>query len=220
MKICRELEQKYGLVPSTKEERKASGAMTAVEYRKGDLKHQIANVVRPALQDYRFRSFREFKALLGLFNVTVEEVRKSVDGRICHGLVYAALDEKGRRCGVGIKSSDIGRSVGYEALKRKCARSKTWMKAHPVQESTKEGHPGSPASGHPSGIPPAPGRKRRRPHTLGKRTRRDLRGDLHRPRIENGIQGLGPWPGVLRLRPEQAVRHAASHGNSPWGCLL
>ena len=138
MKICRELEQKYGLVPSTKEERKASGAMTAVEYRKGDLKHQIANVVRPALQDYRFRSFREFKALLGLFNVRVEEVRKSVDGRTCHGLVYAALDEKGRRCGVGIKSSDIGRSVGYEALKRKCARSKTWMKAHPVQESTKE----------------------------------------------------------------------------------
>lgn len=47
MKICRELEQKYGLVPSTKEERKASGAMTAVEYRKGDLKHQIANVVTP-----------------------------------------------------------------------------------------------------------------------------------------------------------------------------
>ena len=130
--------RKYRLVPSTKEEREVSGAMTAVEYRKGDLKHQIANVVRPALQDYRFRSFREFKALLGLFNVTVEEVRKSVDGRTCHGLVYAALDEKGRRCGVGIKSSYIGRSVGYEALKRKCARSKTWMKAHPVQESTKE----------------------------------------------------------------------------------
>ena len=217
MKICRELEQKYGLVPSTKEERKASGAMTAVEYRKGDLKHQIANVVRPALQDYRFRSFREFKALLGLFNVTVEEVRKSVDGRICHGLVYAALDEKGRRCGVGIKSSDIGRSVGPE---------KEMRPEQDVDEGTsrtgkhKGGHPGSPASGHPSGIPPAPGRKRRRPHTLGKRTRRDLRGDLHRPRIENGIQGLGPWPGVLRLRPEQAVRHAASHGNPPWGCLL
>lgn len=138
MKICRELEQKYGLVPSTKEERKVSGTMTAVDYREGDLKHQIANVVRPALQGYRFHSFKEFKALLGLFNVTVEEVRKSVDGRTCHGLVYAALDEKGRRCGVGIKSSDIGRSVGYEALKKKCARSKTWMKAHPVPGSTRE----------------------------------------------------------------------------------
>ena len=220
MKICRELEQKYGLVPSTKEERKASGAMTAVEYRKGDLKHQIANVVRPALQDYRFRSFREFKALLGLFNVTVEEVRKSVDGRICHGLVYAALDEKGRRCGVGIKSSDIGRSVGYEALKRKCARSKTWMKAHPVQESTKEAIREALRQDTRQGFLRLLAEKRRRPHTLGKRTRRDLRGDLHRPRIENGIQGLGPWPGVLRLRPEQAVRHAASHGNPPWGCLL
>lgn len=137
MKICRELEQKYGLVPSMKEERKVSGTMTPVDYRKGDLKHQIANVVKPALQDYRFRSFKEFKALLGLFNVTVEEVRKNIDGRICHGLVYAALDEKGRRCGVGIKSSDIGRSVGYEALGKRCARSKAWMKKHPVPERTK-----------------------------------------------------------------------------------
>lgn len=39
MKICRELEQKYGLVPSMKEERKVSSAMTPVDYRKGDLKH-------------------------------------------------------------------------------------------------------------------------------------------------------------------------------------
>lgn len=138
MKICRELEQKYGLIPSTKEEREVSGTMIAVDYRKGDLKHQITNVVRPALQGYRFRSFKEFKALLGFFNVTVEEVRKSVDGRTYHGLVYAALDEKGRRCGVGIKSSDIGRGVGYEALKKKCARSRAWMKAHPVPESTRE----------------------------------------------------------------------------------
>ena len=219
MKICRELEQKYGLVPSTKEERKASGAMTAVEYRKGDLKHQIANVVRPALQDYRFRSFREFKALLGLFNVTVEEVRKSVDGRICHGLVYAALDEKGRRCGVGIKSSDIGRSVGYEALKRKCARSKTWMKAHPVQESTKEAIREALRQDTRQGFLRLLAEKGVVP-ILWENEQGVIRGDLHRPRIENGIQGLGPWPGVLRLRPEQAVRHAASHDNPPWGCLL
>lgn len=121
-----------------KEERKVSSATTPVDYRKGDLKHQIVNVVKPALQDYRFQSFKEFKALLGLFNVTVEEVRKSVCGRICHGLVYAALDEKGGRCGVGIKSSDIGRSVGYEALRKRCARSKAWMKKHPVPEGTRE----------------------------------------------------------------------------------
>lgn len=138
MKICRELEQEYGLLPSRKEEYKVSSTMSGVDPAKGDLKRQIAGVVKPALLDYRFRSLKEFKALLGLFNVTVEEVHKSACGRICHGLVYAALDGKGRRCGVGIKSSDIGRNVGYEALKKKCARSRAWMKKHPVPARTKE----------------------------------------------------------------------------------
>lgn len=138
MKICRELEQEYGLLPSRKEEYKVSSTMSGVDSAKGDLKRQIAGVVKPALLDYRFRSLKEFKALLGLFNVTVEEVHKNACGRICHGLVYAALDGKGRRCGVGIKSSDIGRSVGYEALKKKCARSRAWMKKHPVPARTKE----------------------------------------------------------------------------------
>jgi len=66
--------------------------MTAVDYTKGDLKHQIAGVVKPAVQNYRFQSFKEFRALLGLFNVTVEEVHKVVDGKRCDGLVYAATD--------------------------------------------------------------------------------------------------------------------------------
>lgn len=138
MKICRELEEKYGLLPSRKEEYKVSSPMSKVDPEKGDLKHQITGVVKPALQNYRFHSFKEFKVLLGLYNVTVEEVRKNVDGRICHGLVYAALDEKGRRCGVGIKSSDIGKSVGYEALKKKCIRNSAWMKKHPIPEMTRE----------------------------------------------------------------------------------
>ena len=48
MKICRSLEQKYGLNRAKKEERSVSSAMTPVDYRRGDLKHQIANVVKPA----------------------------------------------------------------------------------------------------------------------------------------------------------------------------
>ena len=215
MKICRELEQKYGLVPSMKEERKVSSAMTPVDYRKGDLKHQIANVVRPVLQDYRFRSFKEFKALLGLFNVTVEEVRKSIDGKICHGLVYAALDEKGRRCGVGIKSSR------HRQERRLRGPGKEMRPKQGVDEEASRtgkdegGHPGSLAAGYPAGIPPATGRKRHRPHTLGKRKRRDLRGNLHRPRLEDGLQRFGPWQGVLRVHPEQPVRHDASHDGFP-----
>jgi len=40
--ICRELERKYGLLQSRGEEYRISRPMTAVDYTKGDLKHQIA----------------------------------------------------------------------------------------------------------------------------------------------------------------------------------
>lgn len=136
--ICRELERKYHLVSTKERERREIQPMTKVDYAKGDLKHQIANVVKPAVQGYRFQSFKEFKALLGLFNVTVEEVHKTIGEKTCHGLVYAAMDETGKRVGVGIKSSSIGKGVGYEALKKKSLKSKQWMAGHPVSEETKE----------------------------------------------------------------------------------
>lgn len=138
MRICRSLEQQYGLNPSKKEERGTSFIMTPVDYRKGELKHQIANVVKPAVRGYRFSSFKEFKALLGLFNVTMEVVHKKIDGKVYNGVVYAAMDEKGKRTGVGIKSSDIDRSVGYDALRKTFLRNRERMKKFPVPGSTRE----------------------------------------------------------------------------------
>lgn len=138
MRICRSLEQQYGLNPSKKEGRGVSSTMTPVDYRKGDLKHQIANVVKPAARSYRFCSFKEFKALLGLFNVTMEVIHKEVNGKVYNGIVYAAMDEKGKRTGVGIKSSDIDRSVGYDALRKTFLRNRGRMKKSPIPESTKE----------------------------------------------------------------------------------
>ena len=102
--VCRELERKYHLLPAEKMERRESLPLTAV--------------------DYQFQSVKEFKALLGLFHVTVEEAHKTIKGKTYHGLVYAATDEKGERTGVAIKSSKIGKSVGYEALQKKFVKSK------------------------------------------------------------------------------------------------
>lgn len=138
MAACRELERKYGLLPPQKTGLEFARPMARVDYTKGGLKRQIASVVKPAVRDYRFQSFKEFKTLLGLFGVTVEEVHKTVDGRRCDGLVYAALDENGKRTGVGIKSSDIGKSVGYAAVKKKFVRSKAQMEEHPIPERTRE----------------------------------------------------------------------------------
>lgn len=135
--VCRELERKYHLLPAEKKEQRESLPLTVVDYRKGDIKHQIANVVKPVMQRYKFQSLKEFKALLGLFHVTVEETHKTIDGKTYHGLVYTATDEKGERTGVAIKSSKIGKSVGYEALQKKCFKSKQWMAGHPVPDRTK-----------------------------------------------------------------------------------
>ena len=135
---CRELERKYHLLPAEKMERQESLPLTAVDYQKGDIKHQIANVVKPVMQGYKFQSIKEFKALLGLFRVTVEETHKTIEGKTHHGLVYAATDEKGERTGVAIKSSKIGKSVGYEALQKKLFKSKQWIAKHPVPVQTKE----------------------------------------------------------------------------------
>ncbi|WP_195670188.1 conjugal transfer protein MobB [Bacteroides intestinalis] len=136
--ICRELEKKYHLLPAEKMEQRESLPLTVVDYHKGDIKHQIANVVKPIMQGYKFQSVKEFKALLGLFHVTVEETHKTIEGKTYHGLVYAATDEKGERTGVAIKSSKIGKSVGYEALQKKLFKSKQWMAKHPVPIQTKE----------------------------------------------------------------------------------
>lgn len=136
--VCRELERKYHLLPAEKQERRESLPLVVVDYHKGDIKHQIAGVVKPVMQGYKFQSIKEFKALLGLFHVTVEETRKTIEGKTCHGLVYAATDEKGDRVGVAIKSSKIGKSVGYAALQKKFFKSKQWLAKHPIPEGTKE----------------------------------------------------------------------------------
>lgn len=135
---CRELERKYHLLPAEKQERRESLPLTVVDYHEGDIKHQIANVVKPIMQGYKFQSIKEFKALLGLFHVTVEETHKTIEGETYHGLVYVATDEKGKRTGIAIKSSKIGKSVGYEALKKKFLKSKQWIAKHPVPDQTKE----------------------------------------------------------------------------------
>ena len=84
-------------IPSVTRREDGATGIPAADCRRlpeGDIKHQIANVVKPVMQGYKFQSVKEFKALLGLFHVTVEEAHKTIKGKTYHGLVYAATDEK------------------------------------------------------------------------------------------------------------------------------
>jgi hypothetical protein len=122
--ITEELEREYGLYPAKGQKRQEGWQLKTVDYTAGDLKQQIVSVVKPILSMYRFQTMGEFRALLSLYNVGVEEVRGSRNGKPYRGLLYTALDENGQKAEVApLKSSLLGKSFGYDALEKLMERS-------------------------------------------------------------------------------------------------
>lgn len=137
-KITRELEKIYTLHSADKKKRPEElPQLKRVDYQSGNIKKQIANISKALIKNYRFQSVNEFRALLSLYGVTVEEVKGEVKGKNYSGLVYSAIDEKGEKVGNPIKASVIGKSVGYDALQSRQEYSAKYMKEHKVFESPK-----------------------------------------------------------------------------------
>lgn len=137
MRICRDLEQKYGLVPANKKQKAEGYSLKAVNPKKGNIKQQIANVVRAVSQTWHFQSFNEYKALLSIYNVHVAEVKGEHHGKLCTGIVYAALNEKGEVFGTPIKSSKFGKQTGSDAIQKRIEKSKELIKTSNLKESPK-----------------------------------------------------------------------------------
>lgn len=107
--MTEELEKKYHLHPAKKQKQVTLWQLKPVDYHRGDLKNQIAAVVKPALALYRFQTMGELRALLALYRIGVEELQGSRAGRPYHGLVYTVLDEKGEKGPVTpLKASSLG----------------------------------------------------------------------------------------------------------------
>lgn len=136
--ITRELEQKYNLLPAEKKHYSESLPLKKVNYKEGDVKKQVANTAKTLMKDYRFQSVNEYRALLSIYGVTVEEVKGEARGKAYNGLVYSALNNKGEKVGNPFKASLIGRTVGYDALQKRIAFSKKSMKDNPVYNRTKK----------------------------------------------------------------------------------
>ena len=137
MDACRELERNYGLVPADQKQRQEGLPLKKVNYEKGDVKHQIANVIRPIAQSWHFQSLKEYRALLALYNINVEEVRGEVRGKAYKGLVYSALNEKSEKTGNPFKSSLFGKSVGMDALEKHIEKSAEIIKNRRLKERSK-----------------------------------------------------------------------------------
>ena len=127
-KITDALETRFGLIPSSKVTDKAMKETPKVDIGKGNIKEQVANVVRTVLKHYRFCSLGELNAILSKYNLAVEEVKTEFRGKKYDGLVYVPTDDKGGKISTPINASDIGRGVGYTAVLNKMQKSKQAVK--------------------------------------------------------------------------------------------
>lgn len=138
MDVCREIERKYGLIPATeKKERQNDKIFRAVDYEKGDIKSQIASVVRYLPKYFKFQTLGEYNALLSLFNITSERVEGELHGKMKKGLVYMALNEKGERVGLPFKASLFGKIAGLVALELHFEKCKMVLKDSKVKDLLK-----------------------------------------------------------------------------------
>ena len=122
------LERKFGLIPSSKVTEKAVAETPKVDIGKGNIKEQVASVVRMVLGHYRFCSLGELNAIFSAYNLTVEEVKTEFRGKKYDGLVYVPTDDKSNKVSTPIHASDIGRGVGYTAVQNRIQKSKQTIK--------------------------------------------------------------------------------------------
>ncbi|RBI92423.1 relaxase [Elizabethkingia miricola] len=138
MAICRDLEQKYNLQKATEQEQKqANKVFKPVDYHKGDVKSQIASVVRHLPKYYSFSTMGSYNALLSLFNITAEEVKGELNGQTVSGLVYFALDKNGNKVSNPFKASLFGKDAGVTQLQKHFEQSNEKMKTNPARSVLK-----------------------------------------------------------------------------------
>jgi hypothetical protein len=129
MNICREIENKYRLLPATeKGHRQNDKIFRPVNYQTGDIKSQIASVVRYLPKCYQFQTWGEYNALLSLFNITTEKVESELHGKMQQGLLYIPLNGNGERAGHPHKASLFGKGAGLTALNLHSAKCKETFK--------------------------------------------------------------------------------------------
>ena len=88
-----------------------------------NLKKQISSVIKPLAAMYHFKSIGEYKALLVLYNIHLEELKGIVKGKQYRGLLYTAMDDRGNKTGNPLKAFLFGKSVGYEGLEKRMIKS-------------------------------------------------------------------------------------------------
>lgn len=131
--ICRELEKKYNLRPSERQKITPDMPIYKVDPN-GDLKRQVANVVKMVGMRYKFQALGEYNAILSLYNIRCEEADGRINGREYHGLVYFATDDNGKTIATPFKASRLGKFAGREAIAQRYIRAKDKVDIMPTKK--------------------------------------------------------------------------------------
>lgn len=131
-KVCRELEQKYGLKVAEREKITPDMPIKKIEP-DGDIKRQVANTVKMVGMRYKFQTMGEYNAVLSLFNVRCDVADGRVNGREYHGLVYFVTDDNGNTIATPFKASRLGKFAGREAIDGRFERSKDKIDIAPTK---------------------------------------------------------------------------------------
>lgn len=113
--ICRGLEKKYGLKPAERQRITPDMPITGLDPN-GDIKRQVANIVKMVGMRWKFQTIGEFNAVLSLYNIRCEQTDGRVNGREYHGLVYFALDDNGNTIAQPFKASRLGKFASRTAI--------------------------------------------------------------------------------------------------------
>lgn len=125
MNICRQLENTYNLLPAAEnKDFKNNLVFKPVDYKSGNIKHQIASVIRNIADVYSFKTLGEYNALLSLFNIAVEKIEGELHGKSQRGLVYFALDKSKNKIGNPFKASSMGKVAQLPAVESHFLKSK------------------------------------------------------------------------------------------------
>lgn len=141
MQICRDLENKYDLIPAIEKARQQNDRIfKPVDYKAGNIKSQIASVIRHLPKYYQFQTLGEYNALLSLFNITTEKVEGELNGELKKGLLYFPTNGFGDKAGNPFKASLFGNSCGLENYFEQC---KSEMANMPSKQTLKSAIAGS-----------------------------------------------------------------------------
>ncbi|HCY42385.1 MAG TPA: mobilization protein [Prolixibacteraceae bacterium] len=131
------LEKKYGLNLAEGQNHMEQGQFKPVDLTQGNLKKQISSVIKPLVNTYKFQTLGEYRALLSLYNIGLEEVKGEVHGKPYRGLVYSTLSKDGDKVGAPLKSSLFGKYAGFDELEKRMAKSGELIKQQGIREQTR-----------------------------------------------------------------------------------